>query len=74
MHTQQGSGKLLLLIIIGLIAFLFLYKNSEGVSPAQKMQTYFSDMKGKAQEGLDTSKTLMENRDKQIQAEVDAIE
>ncbi len=74
MHTQQGFGKLFLLILIGLAAFLFLYKDSEGVSPAQKMQTYFSTMKGKAQEGLDTSKTLMENRDAQIQAEVDAIE
>lgn len=74
MHTQQGSGKLLLLIIIGLALFLFLYKDSEGVSSAQKIQLYFSGMKGKAQEGLDTSKTLMENRDAQIQAEVDAIQ
>lgn len=74
MNKQNGFGKVFFIIIIGLAAFAFLYKDKDGATYADKIEVKFNTAKSGVQGKVDGAKDTMKARDAQIQLEVDAIQ
>ena len=74
MNNQNGFGKIFFIIIIGLAAFAFLYKDKDGATYADKIEAEFNSAKSEVQSKVDGAKDTMKARDAQIQKEVDSIQ
>ncbi|MEK7106170.1 MAG: hypothetical protein AAB895_02320 [Patescibacteria group bacterium] len=74
MNTQNGFGKVFLIIVIGFAAFAFLYKDKDGKTYATKISEMFTMAKDKVNGQVEGAKDTMKARDTQIQKEVDAIQ
>jgi hypothetical protein len=66
-NKQQGFGLVVIVIIIGLIAFLYFYKDKNGVSYYEKVISTIGTGKQGIDDSLNDYKKTMENRDKEIE-------
>ena len=74
----MGFSKVLLIIIIVLIGFLFLYKDSSGVTYSKKITTTIKNKVSSARANTigkaEEAKAQMESRDAKMQKEMQELE
>lgn len=69
-NHKQGFGLVIVFIILGIGGFLYFYKDENGDRYLNKLISFYPDKIDQAKQKADDLKKTMQNRDKEIEAEL----